>query len=502
MTYHAPASSRVRHPLQRMKPVDPQQRYHAAADTTRLYGARWMAPEISVDSAMEFDLQMIRDRSRMLYRDDTLGGAIDSRVNHVIGTGFTPQSKIRAVPGLSEEAAKGLNDEIEALYEVWSQDCEVNGKFGFWEAARLCERHNAFDGESFTVLSDVHVSGSPIPLRIEIVDPDRVQTPPGKANDPLCRLGIQYDAAKRIVGYWIRQTNPFDHKDVSQEFDYIEAGRVIHVLERWFAGQTRGYPWMTRVLRRAKDVDDLDEAGIIAAQVEACHTVFVKTQGNSANFAKKRAEDQTADGHRVEDLQPGTAVYGPDIDSVSFASPTKTNSVGTLHEWNYRRISAGIDYPYEMLVKNWGGLSFAAGRLVLASAELDCRVRQKLMRVRWYSALWQQMIREGVLFGALEISKTAYQRRPHVYSRHVWTPPRWPYSVNPIDDIRAKSLAVSENFVTRASVCAEYEGDYENIIRERGAEVARETAAGCLPPDTMRSYAPQGLGQLTGAEPL
>ena len=40
-----------------------------------------------------------------------------------------------------------------------------------WMLSRLAARHNEFDGESFTVLSDAGRADKPIPLAILVIDP-------------------------------------------------------------------------------------------------------------------------------------------------------------------------------------------------------------------------------------------------------------------------------------------------------------------------------------------
>jgi capsid protein len=51
-------------------------------------------------------------------------------------------------------------------------------------------------------------------------------------------------------------------------------------------------------------------------------------------------------------------------EEIQMASPTRPgNTFEPFQQWNYRRVAAALNYPYEHLVKNWAGLSFAGGRL-------------------------------------------------------------------------------------------------------------------------------------------
>lgn len=250
-------------------------RAHEGATSDETRGSSWIGSRLSPDSALEEDLQDLRVRSIELYRNDSAGGAVDTRVNLVVSYGFTPQASILPRDGVSQEQADLWNDQLELVYDqLYGRIC-VTGKESLWQALRLAERNHCVYGESFTVLSDVGHPDKPVPLTIEVIDPERVETPLEKINDPRVRMGIEYDAKGRIVAYYVRRTHPGDTKKLDFTYDRIDASRVLHVFEKWFAGQSRGYPWLTRTLNRIKDRKDLGEATIIAAQVEACFAVFI-----------------------------------------------------------------------------------------------------------------------------------------------------------------------------------------------------------------------------------
>ena len=90
-----------------------------AAEVSKSRGNTWLTSRLSPNSQLELDLQTARDRSRDLYQNDMLGGAVDSKVNHVIGTGHTPQARIMAVDGeITEEQADAYNEQLERVYRL------------------------------------------------------------------------------------------------------------------------------------------------------------------------------------------------------------------------------------------------------------------------------------------------------------------------------------------------------------------------------------------------
>lgn len=451
-----------------------------AAESNNTRGDRWLISRLSPDSQLEQDLATTRERSRDIYQNDAIGGAVDSKVNHVIGTGHTPQARLRAVDGLlTEPEAEALNESIEEVYRLWSPRADATRRRSLWMLSRIAARHNEFDGESFTILSDVGTADSPIPLAVQVIDPERVETPPKHNGDPSVRLGIRYGANGQIISYFVRGSHPGDTKGQSQEYDEIPAARVLHVFEPWFAEQSRGLPWLTRAMNRAKDAKDVDEAHIIAAQVEACYTAFVRSPAGGYAAAIGATTGTGTSGERLQSLSPGTIQYLGPGEEVSFATPVRPgNGLVPFLEWNYRRVAAAINWPYEMVVKNWNGLSFAAGRLVLTDAKKSTAVGQKMMAEMWLAAVWNRMVEEAVIVGAVEVDPRDFLASPHVFTRHVWIPPRWDYALNPGEEVKADIEEINAGLLTREDALGKRGADLEDFLARRQREMRLERESG------------------------
>ena len=466
---------------------------YEGADSDRLHGHRWMTSRLSADAALEQGMNHgeLQQRSRQLYRSDSIGGAIDQDVDHVVGTGFTAQAKVREFSGYcTETQAKKYNDQLELIAEEVFSTIDVSRRMSLWESSRLVKRLNRVDGESITILSDSPSPGKPIPIATEIVDSDRLSTPPEESNNPLCRFGVLRDEYGQITHYYIQRTHPYDNKEFKFSWDKVPANRVIHVFEKWFAGQSRGLPWFTRALHRMLDAKDLDEAGIIAAQVEACYVAFINVPnpGLDANGVANQLADTTELGKRLRDMEPGMISVNTDGATVDFGSPSKGNSsVPALQQMNYHRIAAALNMSYEMLSKDWGGISFAGGRLILAGVKKDVRGRQKRLMESWLTPIWNRMVFEAVLLGKCDIPISKYNDRPAIFQRHRWMPPAWEYCVNPGEEIKAWKMAMDENVITKSQVTAEYSGeDFEDTARERQREREIEREAKIVPPETTK----------------
>lgn len=444
-----------------------------AAESSTTRGDRWLISRLSPDSQLEQDLETTRDRSRDIYQNDAIGGTIEGKVNHVIGTGHTPQARVRPVDDLIAEAeAELINLQLEQVYERWSPRADRSGRWPLWMLARLAERHNLFDGESFTVLSDVGRADKPIPLALQVIDPERVNTPAKFAGDRRVRLGIRYDAQDQVLGYYVQKAHPGDTKSHDLSHDFVPADRMLHVYEPWFAEQSRGLPWLTRALNRAKDAKDFDEAAIIGAQIEACYAAFVKPSfGNGFQSALGASSGTTSSGQRIQDITPGTVTHLNAGEEITFGSPQRPgNSFAPFQEWNYRRVAAAINWPYEMVVKNWNGLSFAAGRLVLTDAKKATQIGQKIMRDLWLSRVWERICDESVIVGAVDIDPRLYLADPFLFRRHVWIPPQWEYALNPGEEVSADISEIEANLATLEDKLGKRGYDLEELLARRSRE--------------------------------
>jgi lambda family phage portal protein len=474
-----------------------------SAEADRLRAGRWIGSRLSADSTLEIDLDTTRRNSRELYRNDFIGGAIDSRVEHVVGTGFTVQARVSAIPGVINDAqAEEINNQLERVYAQVAPIACRGRKRSLWAKTCLVCRNIDTDGEALVVFSDTAHAEAPVPLVVEVIDVDRLETPSSfesASNVPearaylitsgvpldrawtLCRMGVQFNARKEIVGYWIRKTHPYDTKDTDLQYELVPASRVCHIFVEWFAGQSRGLPWMTRALNRAKDGKDLSEAGIIAAQVEACFSAFVKTKTNPLDRAVGNASSTNASGQRIQDLSPGRIQYIGENEEIVFANPTKTNSVGSLAEYNNRTIAAALNWPYEMLMKDWRGVSFAGGRIVLNSAKLSVRSFQKLIAEGLLCPWWNRMVEEAVIVGAVNIDPRAYRDHRFWFNQHTWTGQRWSYALTPGEEINAKVTAIDNNLATVADTLAEDQQDLEVVFKQRTKERAMERDGKIVP---------------------
>lgn len=445
------------------------------ADKDRLRGDSWMRSRLSPDSATEQSLEELRENCRELYCNfGWTTGAIEHRVDNVIGCGIRPQSRIREWPGVITAAqAKTFNSENEENFKRWSPYAGRNRK-SLWRIQRLAQRLFRRDGEVFLVFSDIGRVDKPVPLDVSVVAAERVETPPEKAGDPLVRLGIQFTKQGDIEGYWIRETHPYDTVDNTPRYKFYPEWRVRHVFEELFEGQHRGWPWLFSVITDAKDFKDFKEAVVIAAQVHACITMLVSTD-NPAAAAITRPD---------EEMSPGKILYRRDADQVHTLQPTQPSTTFDMFgQWNMLGISAGLNYPFGWLVRDRRRATFSAGRLDEIDGKIPLRCDQELHRDIWLNPLWERFVSESVVLGESSIDPTLYRKYPWIFNACRWVGPGRPW-IDPTKEVAAAKEAKNENMATLTEILAGVGLDLEETLETRAYERQLEEELGVVPPDS------------------
>lgn len=440
----------------------------------RIRGKAWLTSQLSADGAIERDLAATREKCRELASHNShLAGAVEGMLNNCIGGGIVCQSRIDAERlGLSADAARAIDAELERLFGQWARGCDRTGRQSLVALQRQWLRNWLVDGEVFVVLSDVGRADKPVPLALETIDADRVSTPDGEQANSRIRNGIEFDAQGAIVAYHIRSTHPHDDKQPERRWQRIRADRVLHLFEQQWPGQTRGWPWLAPVIEIARDMGDCSEAALVNLQIAACFAAFVQVGEASPEMAAAGAATQTdVDGRRLEDLSPGMIQYLGQGQDVKFANPNQPQATyAPFMDWHLHAIAAALGYPYELLAKDYSGTTYSSGRLSLIDGRIAFKVRQQAMIERLLRPIWERFVTECVVTGASErIDPRAYAKGRVDYQRGLWQAPGWPW-IDPTKEVAASDESIQKGLSTHADELAGRGLDYQEITRQRDQE--------------------------------
>jgi lambda family phage portal protein len=380
--------------------------------------SQWVVPKGDADQDISPELEILRERSRDLVRNNPLaGGAIKTKVTSVVGTGLTLKSRIdREVLGLDEEAADKWENHTEAEWKLFSNStgCDVEDTLNFSQIQELAFRSTLENGDVF-VLTPVNKSVRRVySLQLQLIEADRVSNMNNISDSETLSGGVErkkYGGAP--VYYHVIKGHPGNMFSKNNEWQKIRVrgprtGRrnILHLFHKVRVGQSRGVPDLAPVIESLKQLSRYTEAEINAAVISAFFTVFVTSEYGGAEGMFKNfgtMQPQTDIGGKTTDkdfkMGSGAIVDLATGEDVKFANPQRPNHTFDMFVLAIcRQIGVAIELPFEILVKHFTA-SYSAARAALLEAWKFYIGRRKWLADRLCKPVYELWLTEAVLLG-------------------------------------------------------------------------------------------------------
>jgi lambda family phage portal protein len=412
-----------------------QAMYEGAANTRRTRG--WRADRRGPNSEVRTSLKMLRDRSRDLVRNNPFAAAgLDLVVSYQVGAGIMPRADTGDV---------ALNDQVDSLWSAWADRADLSGRTDIYGLQALLARSRGESGEALAHLvplsgAEARRRGTPVPLAIQVIEADHLdETYDGgqRGASPFIRQGIEFDAqAMRPVAYHLHLQHPgeldafYGPRDlVSRE--RIPAERMLHLFRQDRPNQIRGVPDLAPVMTRLRSLDELEDAALEQAKVQACLAALVISQAPGARGPLEGSAAADAepgeDGHKT--LYPGMFERLLPGEDVKFLQPSGAGGFSDLARHQLHAVAAGWGLTYDLLTGDLSGANYSslrAGRLAF---------KRRLERLQWHvlvpgmcAPIWRAFIDAALLVGALPPRQGGYPVN--------WSPPVFEM-VDPLKDALA-----------------------------------------------------------------
>lgn len=339
----------------------------------------WRPKGQSPEADLLVDLPDLVARSRDLERNSPLAiGAIQTKVNGVIGTGLKLKSQIDfAVLGLDEKQTIKAQDDIEREFELWCQDADWAGILHWMDMQRLIYRSARVTGDIGIARRYRKEPGKTYGLRLALIEGDRICNPNRQADTERLRGGVEVDGNGVVQKYWICSKHPGDFIGGTAKWDAVPRlgrdGTKLFLLPYQFErpGQPRGIPMLAPIVELVKQLKNLTDAEINAAVNDAM--LFAFEQLAAEDEADHLIEAPSEDGGRItdegelklEDLAIITTAPGSSINVHSPARPNTAFEPFMLAIIKQMGVVLGI--PFELMIMHFSA-SFSASRGALEIA--------------------------------------------------------------------------------------------------------------------------------------
>lgn len=326
--------------------------YEAATTSRRTQG--WRRTSGDANAVTSPALGRLRDVARDLVRNNGYAeSALTTICDHTVGYGLTPKPQ-----PASPRAA--------ALWKAWagSTACDADGIRDFAGIQRLVMRTVVESGEVLVRRRLRYTEdGLPIPLQLQVLDPDFLDTSKSVENiagGGRIINGVEIDSIGRRAAYWLFQEHPGSGiLRGSLRSVRVPAEGVLHVFRADRPGQMRGVSWFAPVLLKFKDFDEFDDATLMKQKIAACLAVITSdTDGTAPPLG---AVDPTAP--TVDSLEPGMILNVAPGRSMEVVQPPSVREYPEYTRTTLRAIATGLGVTYEDLTGDYSSVNFSSARM-------------------------------------------------------------------------------------------------------------------------------------------
>ena len=417
----------------------------------------------SANELASLSLPQLRAFCRKLERNNaTARAAVEAGVACFVGTGIALEP---------DTGDKEMDKRISAEWKEWCEGCDVTGRRSLYDLQCEAFRSWFITGEHiwrFVVLEDLAQQGR-VPLAILPLDSEWICSGvPDIKSATLTRVaGLELDKLGRPVAYHL--CNP--EMEGLDAVERVPADQIAHGFEHRRALQNRGEPWLAPVIERIHQEGDLIDTELKAA-INCSGIAVVITSDYHQPLDDGSNDDQRTDGTSTDPAQE----IG--IGSVARALPGEQ-----VQAFSHNRPGQQIA-PFTGLLRGSIAASCRVSRRFLDSDYSQANFSSQRADEADHQRL-QAPVRES--FGHATAGAAYLKALPYLCARAgVPVPKRKSYRllpdgqayVNPVDDIKAIGMAISQGLTTWEAEIAKRGGDRNAIWATLAKEYQEAEALG------------------------
>lgn len=453
----------------------------------------WLPHRGSADSDLIPELGTIVPRARDLDRNNGIASSghqtlRDNIIGHQLRLSSKPHYRLL---GWTREQADEWGNHNESEFETWANtpECDATQSHNLLGLTLQGLTGAMLNGDAVAVPVWAPRRGARWNTRIQLIDSDRLGTPPHMSHRGDIRGGRQIDAFGAPVGYWIQKTHPGDHYGLHaggmNDYEFVPAftstglQRVIHLYDAERTGQNRGKPIITTVMKQFRLAGKYADTHLETAVAQSLIAAFLESDlspdAATALFGRSPSKKWEEELGKVQRGLTGSAVIPlPAGARMSAFNPSSPNpAFGAFMESALRHIAAGLNLPYELLLKDFSKTNYSSARAALLEAWRYFLGRRAWIKHYWLRPIYELWMEEAVTAGRLPgVSHADYLSNRYAYARC-----RWVFAgrgwVDPVKEANAAQIRMAAGISTLEDECAEQGTDWRENVDQRALE--RET---------------------------
>lgn len=455
----------------------------------------------------------LRQRARMLYMGSPIASsAINTNRTKVVGTGLSLKSTIDTeILGIDQDTAIKWQNKTQAEFALWAskkQNCDALGINDFENLQQLVLKSWLMSGDVFALIKhEKPTKMNPYGLRLHVIEADRISTPdnfgasfstegtvpegkPGAGHKVFD--GVEVDAGGKIVAYYICNTYPQANLWEKREWTRVEAygirtgmPNILQIMDTERPDQYRGVPYLAPVIEPLVQLRRYTDSELMAALVQSFFTAWISTESDTAEIPFNEVGDSFSETGDYDanpneyEMGPATVIHLGPKEKVNFGNPNiPTAGFETFMRTICRHIGAGLEIPYDVLVKEFNA-SYSASRGALMEAWDTFKMRRKWFAADFCQPIYELWLTEAVARG--RIKAPGFFDDPLI--RDAWCKAQWIGPVqgqlDPLKEAKASVMLTNCGIKTHEQITREISGgDWESNVKQLAHENELLTAAG------------------------
>ena len=439
-------------------------RNYAGARGGRLFGDFGNSNN-SADSELRYTLQILRDRSRELVRDNEYAKRYMQllKTNVVGDRGFHLQVKARNSDGTLDQVGNTI---IENAWKKWGRlgSCTVDGKMSWLDVQRYVIETMARDGECF--IRKVRGKNYQDGFSLQMLEADLIDEKKNEVleNGAHIRMGIEMDKRHKITAYWVLTAHPGDrfYQTQAQRHIRVPAEEILHVYMPTRSHQTRGEPFMTPALSAMKQLMAFREAELIAARISASKMGIITSPGGDEYVG-----DDADDHMPVITTEPGSWHALPAGYGMEMFDPKHPNTgFGEFESAMLRGISSGLGVSYAALSSDLSSVNYSSIRQGALDERDGYRALQQFIIEHAVEPIFREWLMSAMDFGDMPIPGTRFDK---FADNSAWRGRGWNW-IDPLKEMNAAVVGLQNGILSMQDVAGQYGRDVEETF----SQIARD----------------------------
>lgn len=381
-------------------------------------------------------------RARDTLRNDAyVMGAANLHRDNIVGSLFMCTAKPSSITLFGKEDNKWedeFSEEVEEKFTLWAESLDnwvdASRKNTLTGLVRLIVGIYTARGEVLASVEWLRDAAEfrPYNTAIQIIDLDRLSTPPEKHGDRYIRGGVKMNKYGAPQGYYVRMAHPTDwFTPDSYQWKYVPIrkpwGRLqmIHIFEQTREDQTRGIAQMVSALKEMRMTKNFRDIVLQNAVVNATYAASIESELPTQEiFARLGGSDATPEsvaaalqaymvGHystmsqfmggaknlsinnvKIPHLPPGSKL---NLRGAGDGGPLGTDFEESL----LRHIAASLDVSYEQLSRDYTKTNYSSARAAMTETWKAMQARKKAVADRFASHVYRLWLEEALNAGEI-----------------------------------------------------------------------------------------------------